>query len=166
MTTSARFQQGPKIAVLNHRDPVVAQAIVALQRRAYRAEADLIGFPALPPLRESPADIMASAEIFLGITSRGRLVAAISTEPCTDSTAICRLCVAPECTRRGYAAGLVRHVLEEAPGEVVVSTARDNIPAIALYRKFGFEQERESTSGEGLALVVLRCRGSDRAGGR
>ncbi len=154
----------PEIAVLRHADPVVAQAIVALQRRAYRIEAQLIGYPDLPPLRESPANIMGSAEKFQGITSRGRLAAMISTDGVGEATTICRLCVAPECARRGYGTRLVSHVLRTARGPVRVSTAQANSPAVTLYLKLGFETYQEWTSSDGLALVTLRHSGVEAEG--
>jgi len=157
--TVTLLPSSPEIAVLRHGDPVVAQAIVALQRRAYRIEAELIGYPALPPLRESPADIMVSAEQFQGITSRGRLAAVISTDRAGETTTICRLCVAPECARRGYGTRLVGHVVRTARGPLLVSTARANTPAVGLYLKLGFETHREWTSPDGLALVTLRHSG-------
>lgn len=157
------FHAAAGIARLRHRDPPVAMAIVALQRIAYRAEAELIGYPALPPLKESPADIMASDESFYGVTTRGRLIALISTEQSDGSTTICRLCVAPDCSRRGHGQRLVRHVLTGADGPTLVSTAEANAPAVTLYRKLGFVPERVWTTPEGLALISLRHSAPDGA---
>lgn len=148
------------ISRLRHHDPVVAMAIVALQRKAYKVEADMLGYPDLPPLKETPADIMGSTDNFSGIASRGTLAAVISTEDTGDSTLISRLCVAPDCTRRGYGLRLVRHVLDLARGTVMVSTAQANVPALGLYRKLGFETCREWDTQDGLALVTLRHRES------
>lgn len=150
------FPASPNISRLRHEDPVVAMAIVALQRNSYRLEAKLIGYPDLPPLKESPADIMGSTDKFLGIASRGRLAAVISTEETGETTIISRLCVAPDCARRGHGLRLVRHVLELAPGPVMVSTAQANGPALGLYRKLDFETCREWITQDGLALVTLR----------
>jgi len=148
-----------EISRLRHHDPVVAMAIVALQRKAYTVEAELVGYPDLPPLKESPADIIGSTDSFFGIATRGRLAAVISTEETGDNTNISRLCVAPDCARRGYGLRLVRHVLEMAPGPVTVSTAQANDPALGLYRKVGFDTCREWTTPDGLALVTLRHAG-------
>jgi ribosomal protein S18 acetylase RimI-like enzyme len=158
------FPATPDISPLRHNDPVVAMAIVALQRKAYKVEAELVGYPDLPPLKESPADIMGSNDKFFGIASRGRLVAVISTEDTSDATVVSRLCVAPDCARRGHGLRLVRHVLDLAPGPVTVSTAQANAPALGLYRKLGFETCREWTTQDGLALVTLRHTGPAEAG--
>lgn len=144
------------IAVLRHREPMIAQAIVALQRRAYRVEAELVDFPALPPLKESPSDIMASDEVFHGVTIQSRLVAMLAVHSSTQGTRISRLCVAPENTGRGYATRLLRHVLESASLPVTVTTAAKNLPALALYGKLGFVTDQTHPSKEGLELVTLR----------
>ena len=44
------FTATQEISVLHHREPMIAQAIVALQRRAYKVEADLLDFPDQPEL--------------------------------------------------------------------------------------------------------------------
>jgi ribosomal protein S18 acetylase RimI-like enzyme len=150
------FGHSSDIAHLRHQEPTVAQAIVALQRRAYRPEADLLDFPGLPPLKESPADIIASVETFYGLTTQGRLIALAATEACPEGTVITRLCVAPGHVRRGHAARLIRHVVEQSRGPVKVTTAAGNHPAIALYEKCGFVIQERHDSYEGLKLVTLR----------
>ena len=51
-------------------DPAVVAELVALQRAAYRVEADLIGADVIPALTESAAQLASSGETFLG--ARGR----------------------------------------------------------------------------------------------
>ena len=150
------FDRTAEISRLRHREPMVAQIIVALQRRAYRPEAELLKFPELPPLRESPAQVMASEETFFGLTTRSRLVAIVAIESDTAGTRISRLCVAPESTRRGYATRLLRHALAKATPPIRVTTGEKNEAALALYSSLGFVAERRHQSQEGLALVTLR----------
>jgi ribosomal protein S18 acetylase RimI-like enzyme len=141
------------IIFLRHQEPMVAQAITALQRRSYRAEAELIGFPDLPPLKESPGELMQSREHFSGIRVRSGLVALIAVESSTAELVISRLCVAPDHTRRGLATRLVRHVMTDTDTRVVVETATANLPALSLYRKLGFTEAHRFRSKEGLELV-------------
>ena len=152
------FTATQEISVLRHREPMIAQAIVALQRRAYRAEADLLDFPDLPPLRDSPADIMASQETFYGLTTRSGLLAILAVETGSDRVVISRLCVSPASTRRGYASRLVRHLLGKTHLPVLVSTGAANAPALRLYQGLGFELLEKHESREGLHLVTLRYR--------
>lgn len=159
------FDRAGEISRLRHREPMVAQVIIALQRRAYRPEAELLQFPDLPPLKESPAQIMASKETFFGLTVRSRLVAIAAIEATTYGTRISRLCVAPESTRRGYAARLIRHVLATAEPPIHVTTGERNQPALALYARLGFAVEGRHRSKEGLALVTLRRDPQASAGG-
>lgn len=150
------FTATQEISTLRHREPMIAQAIVALQRRAYKAEADLLDFPDLPPLKDSPADIMASQETFYGLTTRSGLLAILAVETHSDRLVISRLCVSPTSTRRGYARRLVRHVLGNTHLPVLVSTGAANEPALKLYQGTGFEVLEEHESREGLQLVTLR----------
>ena len=143
------------VVTLLHREPAVAREIVDLQQIAYAAEAELLGFRRLPPLLESSSDIMASGERFSGVRSGTGLAGMIATERDVDPARISRLCVAPHHTREGIATVLVRHVLAEAIRDVTVSTARANVPAIALYTGLGFVVTHSHASPEGLPLVTL-----------
>jgi GNAT superfamily N-acetyltransferase len=150
------FTATQEISVLRHREPIIAQAIVALQRRAYQAEADLLDFPGLPPLKESPANIMASREIFYGLTSRTGLLAILATESMPDRVIISRLCVSPASTRRGYATRLIRHILGKTEQPVLVTTGAANEPALTLYRGMGFTDSEKHETVEGLKLITLK----------
>jgi ribosomal protein S18 acetylase RimI-like enzyme len=150
------FTATQEISVLRHREPMIAQAIVALQRRAYKVEADLLDFPALPPLQESPAVIMASREIFYGLTSRTGLLAMLATESMPDRVVISRLCVSPSSTRRGYATRLIRHILGHTEQPILVTTGAANEPALMLYRGMGFTDFEQHETVEGLKLITLR----------
>lgn len=143
------------VTPLNHRAPEIARDIVDLQRAAYAIEAQLVGFPDLPPLAEEPVDIMASNERFFGISRSGRLAGMISLEDGNKHAVITRLCVNPDLARQGIASRLVRHVLNCADTEVAVTTAQANFPAIALYESMGFFSTGTSPSREGLPLVIL-----------
>lgn len=158
------FGRSSDVTRLRHQEPTVAQAIITLQRRAYRPEADLLDFPGLPPLKETPADIMASDETFYGLTTQSRLIALAAIEACPEGTVITRLCVSPGHVRRGHAARLVRYVIEQNRGPVQVTTAAGNYPAIALYEKSGFVIQERHHSSEGLELVTLRRPGTGTRG--
>jgi predicted GNAT family N-acyltransferase len=129
---------------------------VELQRVAYGVEAELIGYASLPPLADTPPDIMASNERFFGTFDADSLAGMIACEETRDGLLISRLCVHPDHARLGVGSGLVRHVVAQAGSAVSVTTAQANHPAIALYTRLGFQPISHSCSADGLALVTLR----------
>lgn len=151
-------------------EPVAALVIVALDlslverrtqlfglwRRAYQAEASLIGMDDFPPLRISLPALATRPGTFHGIFEEGRLVGAIEVEaPASKARLISALVIEPDCARRGLGRRLVTFVLEDAPASVVVSTSAANTPALALYRSVGFRQTGTFLSPEGIALCSL-----------
>ena len=89
-------------------DRAVAGAVLAVQRRAYRVEADLVGFDAIPPLHETLADLQASTETFLAANVDGQLAGLVrgsgpaTRSICTASRSI-RASSGPGSVARSYA---------------------------------------------------------------
>lgn len=123
-------------------DRATAEAVLELQREAYRAEADLVGSDGIPGLRETIDELRACGEEFLGVIVSGALAGAISWRYSAGTIDIHRLVVAPEHFRRGIATALVRGALgaEPAAARAIVQTASANTPATALYEREGFER--------------------------
>ncbi|MCK2156319.1 GNAT family N-acetyltransferase [Exiguobacterium sp. 17-1] len=121
-----------------------------LQQRAYRVEADLIGATSLPPLLQTEAELFQEQPIGYVMHFDERLVGALTIEQET----ITRLVVAPEHFRQGIAKQLLRHTLTKHRLHFV-STAADNLPAIALYHQFGFRQI-DQVSLDAIVLVKLQ----------
>jgi ribosomal protein S18 acetylase RimI-like enzyme len=135
-------------------DPAVVAELVALQRAAYRVEADLIGADAIPALTESEAQLAGSGETFLGGGDDG-LLAAVSYVRTGVTVDIHRLVVHPEAFRRGLATALL-DALERAEPDAerwTVTTAAANAPALALYAGRGFERVEELVAPGGVAIV-------------
>jgi hypothetical protein len=86
---------------LDINDHQTAEAVLALQRRAYRVEADLIGSEGIPPLWETLEELQACGESFLGAAVDGRLAGAISWRFDAATIDIHRLIVDPDHFRRG-----------------------------------------------------------------
>jgi ribosomal protein S18 acetylase RimI-like enzyme len=136
---------------LDPSDHAVLAELVALQRASYRVEADLIGARDLPPLRETPADLAASGERFLGAQEHGHLVGALGWKRTGEIVDIHRLAVHPRAFRRGVATRLLDALesLEAGAPCFVVGTGAGNRPALALYERRGFAvvEEREVEGG-------------------
>jgi len=145
--------------LLDHRDRAEAERILAVLHAGYAAEAALIGAPDFPPLRRTAAAVAASGNRFAGSFSGTALAGVIEFGDGDEEAAvdISSLAVHPRFARRGIGCELVRWVLERSAGRAVtVSTARANVPAIALYGKLGFAVERSFVTPEGIECSALR----------
>lgn len=121
--------------ILDLSDDTVLHELWTVQRLAYAVEAELIGFDGIPPLRESPAELRACGETFLGLYDSEGLAGAVSYQLDGSTVDICRLVVHPRAHRRGIATKLLDALPE---GPQTVSTGSKNEPALRLYRKRGF----------------------------
>jgi ribosomal protein S18 acetylase RimI-like enzyme len=132
-----------------------AEAIVALQRAAYRGEAELLGTDALPPLHETAAELRACGEELWVAGTPPQ--AAVGLEPEGDALRIARLMVAPSAQRRGLGRAAVALAMKRAAGApLVVSTGAANTPALALYERAGFVRVGERTVPGDVRIVDLR----------
>lgn len=144
------------IAALDLSERATAEAVLALQRRSYRVEADLIGYDGIPPLHESLEALQGCGEEFLAWREDGQIAAAISFKRDGDLLDIHRLVVDPAHFRRGLGRALVRAVLA-LPGAArwIVSTGEANEPARRLYAAEGFRTVATRTFADGLRVVQL-----------
>jgi len=148
---------------LRHRERLCigdAGAIWRLQQSAYAVEAGLIGCDDFPRLRESVDDLLAAHESFLLAYCDNNLAGALSYTTNKMGCLICRLVVSPEYFRRGIGRRMLHNLMVKTdpalPCRVV--TAQANIPAIALYQKFGFQPGSAFASQECIDLVQLTRR--------
>jgi ribosomal protein S18 acetylase RimI-like enzyme len=115
--------------------------VLTVQRAAYAIEAELIGYPDLPPLHETLAALQATEEELWLCCEGDALVGVVGLEQCDEEMVIARLFVAPSSFRRGVGSALVAHALAQAAGRRVrVGTGGRNAPALALYERFGFRR--------------------------
>jgi ribosomal protein S18 acetylase RimI-like enzyme len=123
-------------------DRAVAEAVLDVQRRAYRVEADLVGFDAIPPLHESLEELQATGETFLAALVGERLAGLVSWKLEGDTLDLHRLAVDPELFRAGIGRALVRaaQAAEPEARRVIVQTGAGNDPAKALYESEGFAE--------------------------
>jgi ribosomal protein S18 acetylase RimI-like enzyme len=130
--------------------------VLAVQRAAYAIEAELIGYPDLPPLHETLAALQATEEELWLCEEGDALVGVVGLEHGEDEMVIARLYVAPACFRRGVGSALVEHALAQAGGRSVrVGTGARNAPALALYERFGFRRLDEGSAIPNLGYVEL-----------
>ena len=129
--------------------------MLAVQRAAYAIEAELIGYPDLPPLHETLEALQATAEEIWLCSEGDELVGVVGLEHGSDEMVIARLFVAPAWFRRGVGSALVGHALAQAGGRRVrVGTGARNTPALALYERFGFARVDGGAASRGYVELV------------
>lgn len=133
------------IQKLNVQNRDEATELLALQKLAYRKEADLIGSDQIPPLHETLEALQQSSETFYGYFLDGRLAGAISYKREGDLLDIYRMMVHPDYFRRGIARALLQFVERCEPDVkgIIVSTGSLNAPARTLYEREGFRVTAE-----------------------
>lgn len=131
--------------------------MLEVQHAAYAIEAELIGYPQLPPAHETLAALQGCGEELWLCEEDGELVGAVGLENVSaGEVLIARLFVAPSALRRGIGTALVQKALDESRGRRVrVGTAARNAPALALYERLGFRQVSESEPAPGVQYVEL-----------
>jgi GNAT superfamily N-acetyltransferase len=129
--------------------------VLTVQRAAYAIEAELIGYPDLPPLRETLAGLQATAEEIWLCSEGDELVGVVGLEHGAEEMVVARLFVAPAWFRRGVGSALVEHALQQARGRRVrVGTGARNAPALALYERFGFRRLDGGAASTGYVELV------------
>jgi ribosomal protein S18 acetylase RimI-like enzyme len=141
-------------------DPRIAESLLALQRRAYAVEAELVGSDAIPPLHETLAELQACDETFLGAFIGNELAGAISWRLEDGTLDIHRLVVDPRRSRQGIGSALLRAAIAAEPAAVrtIIQTGAENAPACALYLREGFEHVGDIEVGGGLRVSRFRKR--------
>lgn len=133
------------IQKLNVQDRDETTELLALQKLAYRKEADLIGSDQIPLLHETLEALQQSTETFYGYFLDGRLAGAVSYKHEGDLLDIYRMMVHPDYFRRGIARALLQFVERCEPDvkRIIVSTGSLNAPARTLYEREGFRVTTE-----------------------
>ena len=145
------------IRPLDITDPAVASVVLALQRLAYRVEAEWLGRDDIPPLHEELTALRACGETFFGAFADGMLAGAISYKLAGDTLDLHRLMVHPRHFRRGIARTLVGFV-ERQEGQAprtIVSTGSRNAPGRRLYARLGFQEIGEREVAPGFKIVAF-----------
>ena len=157
---SKRFNSNRAIqaAPVNPRSPVHLPALHALMQAAYSVEAARLGLDGsdFPPLRESQTALRASGETFWGAWEGETLVAVLAFTAEHGEFVVTRMAVAPERFRQGLASFLLADFTQRHDQvDLAVATAAENLPAIHLYQKHGFNLQGSWSSKEGIMLVKL-----------
>ena len=143
------------IRELHLSDETTLRAVLEISLSAYRVEGELIGVSDFPPLRETLEALAESPNVFWGEVKERELVGVIELNIREVDVEICRLVVSPDAFRTGVGSRLLSQVIA-LKKPLTVRTAEKNLPAIALYKRFGFVVTKVDTERiPGLSLVTL-----------
>jgi len=130
--------------------------VLSVQHAASAIEAELIGYPELPPAHETLEALQATGEELWLCEEGDELCGVVGLEHGDDELLIARLFVAPPAFRRGVGTALVAHAIAQARGRRVrVGTGARNAPALALYERFGFRRIDAGEPAPGVGYVEL-----------
>ena len=140
-----------RVQTLDLSSHAVARQVLDLQHASYRGEAELIGFDAIPPLRESLAELQRRQLCWRGVLDEeGQVIAAIGYTTTADRIDIDRLMVAPTRFREGLGAKLLGAL--DPRRRAIVSTGAGNAPARKLYLSQGFRESHQEEVVPGLFI--------------
>jgi ribosomal protein S18 acetylase RimI-like enzyme len=136
-----------------------ADAILALQKLAYRSEAEIYDDFEIPPLRQTLAEMQADFErqVVLEATLDGRIVGSVRGYERDGTCHIGRLIVDPGCQNRGIGRRLMAAIEERFRGvrRYELFTGHRSERNLYFYRKLGYVQFRTEVTNDKLSIVFL-----------
>lgn len=151
------------ITKLDLQDEMTLDELWSLQHKAYRLEAEIIGFRDIPPLLETRDMLSRVKEEFYGcLDDTGELLGAVAVlEESPGKLTVTRMMVNPEYFRRGVAGRLLEFIFARYAEmeQFIVSTGKLNVPAVALYTKHGFIPAGIEEVAPGVELMEFHRRG-------
>lgn len=132
-----------------------AEQVLEIQLASYKIEADIIGFYDIPTLKDSVYSLKACDEIFYGYYLEGRLAGIISYKIFDNILDIHRVAVHPDFFRRGIAEELISFAekVDSNIKKIIVCTGKDNLPAVKLYVKNGFQKKKDIEADKNFYLT-------------
>lgn len=147
------------IEKLQHQNPKTANQIKDVFHQSYSVEAKLLEATDFPPLKRTIESYMNSQNAFYGYFEHKVLAGIIEIESKDQYTDINSLVVHPNFFRRGIASKLLDFLLKKFDSSLyTVETGVKNIPAIALYSKFGFKETKQWDTDFGVRKVLFEKR--------
>ncbi|MEM8892912.1 MAG: N-acetyltransferase [Bacteroidota bacterium] len=142
------------IRKLKNSDPSIAKEIQQLFYASYLVEAKLLGAKEFPPLNRKLEDYQETETNFYGFHKGEEITGIIELTLEEDRIEIDSLVVHPDHFRQGIAQQLLEFALESLDYNFFrVETGAENEPAIRLYKKLGFEEERQWDTFFGIRKV-------------
>ena len=144
------------ITILDQQEDTIAEKTYAVFQVSYAVEAEILGAKDFPPLKRAIVDFKNSETSFFGHWIGKELTAVIEIEPSLTAFHIASMVVHPTYFRQGIGSELLTFIFELVVGNTItVETGLANIPAIALYKKFGFKEVDQYDTDHGIRKVRL-----------
>ncbi|WP_238653007.1 GNAT family N-acetyltransferase [Paenibacillus piscarius] len=151
------------IMKLNLQDELTLDDLWSLQHKAYRLEAEIIGFRDIPPLLETREMLSRVKEEFYGcLDDTEELLGAVAVmEESPGKLTVTRMMVSPDHFRQGVAGRLLEYIFDryDRMEQFIVSTGTLNLPAVKLYTKHGFVPAQAEEVAPGVELLELHRAG-------
>jgi ribosomal protein S18 acetylase RimI-like enzyme len=144
------------INILDQQEETIAEKMHHVFQASYAVEAALLEAKDFPPLKRSIQDFKNSDTSFFGYSIGKELAAVIEIEPSPNRFHICSLVVHPKYFRRGIGSELITFIFKLLIGnKITVETGLANIPAITLYKNFGFKEVGQYDTDHGIRKIQL-----------
>jgi ribosomal protein S18 acetylase RimI-like enzyme len=142
------------IQKLKNKNLKLAEKIYSVFQVSYSVEAKILKAVDFPPLKRTGDDFIKSETLFYGFHINNELAAVIELEINLESIHIQSLVVDPGYFRRGIAGKLLGFVFDNfSPKLFTVETGLDNLPAVDLYKKFGFSETQQYDTNHGIRKI-------------
>jgi ribosomal protein S18 acetylase RimI-like enzyme len=140
-----------------------AAEILALQRLAYRSEAEIYGDFSIPPLTQTEDGLREDLErlvVLKAVTAEGRIVGSVRARLADGTCHIGRVIVHPECQGRGLGKRLMRAIEESCATakRYELFTGYRSERNLHLYHSLGYEDFRTEVVSPALSIVFLQKR--------
>ncbi|OAB79665.1 GNAT family N-acetyltransferase [Cochleicola gelatinilyticus] len=147
------------IKKLQHTDLEMAKQIRAVFQVSYAVEAELLKAVDFPPLQRELESFISSSNDFFGYFENDTLAAVVEIAHRDTFLHIQSLVVAPKFFRRGIAGVVMEFVLKSFDTNLfMVETGVANLPAIQLYKKYGFTEVKQWDTDFGIRKVRFELR--------
>ena len=142
------------IQKLNHKDPQQTQNIYQVFQDSYAVEAKILKAVDFPPLKRTTEQFVEADTCFYGYKIKHILAAVIELDSKDQSIHIQSLVVDPQYFRQGIAGKLLDFVFENFTAKLfTIETGVDNIPAVKLYKKYGFVETKQYDTNHGIRKI-------------
>ncbi len=142
---------------LKQEDVSISKKIRDVFQISYAIEAKLLNAKEFPPLKRTINGFLKSNNTFYGYWKLNELAGVVEIKKETNSVLIQSLVVNPIFFRQGIASQLINFVFDKFNSKIIhVETGIDNIPAIKLYKSFGFKETIQYDTDIGIRKIRFK----------